>query len=151
MNFQTMEIGRPGNKKSKATPSNLKTSWPHHRLWIITTLTTMNHQIPQNIPHIFNSSCNKNHLSSKSKLINNKSKKEMSNSWNWKHDPHSIPWLEKCNDINETKYVEKHGVACALVQEAAAAREETSRPASVSGMLGAVIVIRPLFHRVPIT
>lgn len=39
----------------------------------------------------------------------------------------------------------------ALVQEAAAAREETSRPASVSGMLGAAIVILPPFHRAPIT
>lgn len=36
-------------------------------------------------------------------------------------------------------------VCNALVREAAAAREEISRPASVSGMLGAAIVILPPF------
>lgn len=40
---------------------------------------------------------------------------------------------------------ESSGVCNALVREAAAAREEISRPASVSGMLGAAIVILPPF------
>lgn len=49
------------------------------------------------------------------------------------------------------RYRVKAADPSALVQEAAAAREETSRPASVSGMLGAAIVILPPFHRAPIT
>lgn len=48
-------------------------------------------------------------------------------------------------------YRAKARARSALVREATAAREETSRPASVSGMLGAAIVILPPFHRAPIT
>lgn len=54
-------------------------------------------------------------------------------------------------DRRKERYRVKAAVRSALVQEAAAAREETSRPASVSGMLGAAIVILPPFHRAPIT
>lgn len=58
---------------------------------------------------------------------------------------------EKEGSDARERYRAKAAVPSALVQEAAAAREETSRPASVSGMLGAAIVILPPFHRAPIT
>lgn len=63
---------------------------------------------------------------------------------------------ERCRGEKEgldarERYRVKAADPSALVQEAAAAREETSRPASVSGMLGAAIVILPPFHRAPIT